>query len=155
MYEGIRAGILLMAAALVAWWTGEPFIFPSLGPSAYLLAVEGEREKARPYRVLGGHAVGVVVGLATYHLLAPGVVVGSVPPGSMDGLRIAASGVLSVTLTTAGMFLTGTRHAPACATTLIISLGLLSTVRQGLIILLAVIVLLVCQVFIQWGAGGN
>ena len=33
------------------------------------------------------------------------------------GLRLAASGVVAVALTTAGMTVTDTGHAPACATT--------------------------------------
>lgn len=141
--EGFHAGALLTVAGSVAWVTGEPFIFPSLGPSAYVLATGRGTRATRPQRVLGGHIVGVIVGLAAYHSLASGVAVDSVPPSSVDGLRIAASGVLLVTFTTFGMSVTRTNHAPACATTLIISLGLLPTVRQGAIIVVAVGVLLV------------
>ena len=41
-------------------------------------------------------------------------------------------------LTTGGMALTDSRHAPACATTLIVGLGILSAPRQGALIVLAV-----------------
>lgn len=64
---GLYAGLLLVLLATVAWATGRPFVFPSLGPSAYALATDGEgRLSAR--RVIGGHAVGVVAGLTAYHL---------------------------------------------------------------------------------------
>jgi hypothetical protein len=134
----VHAGLLLCVAGGLAWLSGRPFVFPSLGPSAYLLATaSGDQVSAR--RVLGGHAVGVLAGLAAYHAVAPGLVItgesAALAPG---GLRLAASGALSVTLTTGGMLATDTAHAPACATTLIVSLGLLSSVVEGEVIMLAV-----------------
>ncbi|PSP81448.1 HPP family protein [Halobacteriales archaeon QS_1_68_20] len=138
---GLYAGLLLVLLATVAWATGRPFVFPSLGPSAYALATDGEgRLSAR--RVIGGHAVGVVAGLVAYHLLAPGLSLASLPPAhSTDALRLAASGTLSVALTAAGMVGTRTDHAPAAATTLIVSLGLLADPVDGAVILVAVFVL--------------
>ncbi len=135
---GLYAGLLLALLATVSWATGRPFVFPSLGPSAYALATDGEgRLTAR--RVIGGHAVGVLAGLAAYHLLAGGLSLASLPPAhSMDALRLAGSGTLSVALTATGMVATGTDHAPAAATTLIVSLGLLADPVDGLIILVAV-----------------
>ncbi|WP_340099496.1 HPP family protein [Salinibaculum salinum] len=122
--------------------TGFPFIFPSLGPTAYLLAVRPSALSCRPRTVVGGHAIGVAGGLVAFSLLAPDVAVtAELPPLSSDGLRLAASGVLATGLTTGGMLATGLRHAPACATTLIVSLGLLSTPPQAAGILLAVVVL--------------
>jgi hypothetical protein len=89
--------------------------------------------------VVGGHAIGVVAGLACYALVAGGGSVATVPPpGSLAGLRLAAAGVCSVGATTAAMLATDLRHAPACATTLIVSLGLLSTPAEGLLVVGAV-----------------
>jgi hypothetical protein len=44
-------------------------------------------------------------------------------------------------LTTAGMLVGRVQHAPACATTLIISLGLLPSVADGVIIMAAVTIM--------------
>ncbi|ELY64831.1 hypothetical protein C492_04845 [Natronococcus jeotgali DSM 18795] len=44
-------------------------------------------------------------------------------------------------LTVGGMLATDTRHPPACATTLIVSLGLLSTFREGVLMIVAVVLL--------------
>lgn len=135
---GGYAGLLLALLAAVSWATGRPFVFPSLGPSAYALATDGEGELGAR-RVIGGHAVGVVAGLAAYHLLASGLTLVALPPAhSMDALRLAASGTLSVALTAGGMVAADTDHAPAAATTLIVSLGLLPTPTDGAIILVAV-----------------
>ncbi|SFC16762.1 HPP family protein [Halobiforma haloterrestris] len=139
----LHTGLLLSTTAVVAWLSGLPTLFPSLGPSAFVLAMFQDSDATSPRRVLGGHAIGVVAGLAAYHLLAPGLAMtATTAPGSLAGLRLAASGVVATTLTAGGMLATDTRHPPACATTLIVSLGLLSTVLEGALIVLAVAVLL-------------
>jgi hypothetical protein len=56
--------------------------------------------------------------------------------------------VLSVGLTTVIMLLTDTSHSPACATTLIISLGLLPTFMDGGLIMLAVAVMFLVQLLL-------
>ena len=123
-----HAGALLSALGAVVWLSGLPFLFPSLGPTAYLFATQPSARQSSPRRVLGGHAIGVVAGRIAYHAIAGDVVVtASMGAASMGGLRLAASGVVAVALTTAGMTVTDTGHAPACATTLIVGLGILST----------------------------
>jgi CBS-domain-containing membrane protein len=72
---GIRTSALLVLTGVVAVLTGRPFLFPSLGPSAYLLATAPDAPTSQPERVIGGHLVGVVAGLVAYHLLASGLVV--------------------------------------------------------------------------------
>src|SRR5215469_7911322 len=112
---------LLVVPAFAAWATGRPFIFPSLGPSAFALTLGEDTVSAR--RVIGGHAVGILCGFFAYHLLASGLTFHVFPvTWSLADLRLAASGILSLWLTAAGMLVTHTRHAPSCATTLIISL---------------------------------
>jgi hypothetical protein len=48
------------------------------------------------------------------------------------------SAVVSVILTTAFMLIAHATHSPACATTLIVSLGLLPGVTDGMLIMTAV-----------------
>lgn len=136
--QSLRVGLLLVLPALTAWSTGSPFIFPSLGPSAFSLVIDGEGE-ADGRRVIGGHLIGVAGGLLAYHLIAPGLTLTALPPVlSLPLFRLAASGVVSVALTSAGMLAADARHPPACATTLIVSLGLLATLRDAFFIMLAV-----------------
>ncbi|KYH26462.1 HPP family protein [Halalkalicoccus paucihalophilus] len=138
----LYAGFLFTVLGLVAWASGQPFVFPSLGPSAFILAFDRRGERTRTYRIVGSHLIGGVVGLVAYTLLANGVAITTTPAAfSPDGLRLAASGVCSIILTSWGMIATDTNHAPACATTLIVSLGLLSTPLQVAIIVVSVVVL--------------
>ena len=138
----LYAGFLFTILGFIAWVSGQPFIFPSLGPSAFILAFERRGEFTRTNRVVGSHLIGGLAGLLAYSLLATGVTLTATPPGfSLDGLRLVGSGFLSIALTSWGMIATDTNHAPACATTLIVSLGLLSTVLQVAIIVASVVIL--------------
>lgn len=140
---------LLVVLVLLAWVTGEPFLFPSLGPSAYALAVTPSAATSRWQRTVGGHFFGVLGGLLAYHTLAGGLTITTIPPAfSVPGLRLVAAGFASVGLTTVAMLRTDLRHAPACATTLIVGLGLLTTIREAAIIMVAIVVLVVADVVI-------
>ncbi|MFC7071211.1 HPP family protein [Halobaculum lipolyticum] len=131
--EALHAAALLSVAGALAWATGRPLVFPSLGPSAYLVAAGDTRPTGR--ELLGGHAVGVLAGLLAYHGLAgESAITGAVTAASPAGARLAASAVVSVGLTTVAMAATDTRHAPACATTLIVALGLLPTPTDAAVI---------------------
>jgi hypothetical protein len=137
--DSVYAAALLAVTGVVAVASGSPFLFPSLGPSAYVLATVRDGERVAPQRVVGGHAIGVGAGLVAHHTLASGLVVtGDLAALSPAATLLAASAVVSVGLTTAGMLATDLVHPPACATTLIVALGLLPTIRDGGIILLAV-----------------
>ncbi|GAB3032434.1 HPP family protein [Natronobiforma cellulositropha] len=138
----VHTGLLVSVTALVAWLSGLPMLFPSLGPSAFVLAMFPHSDASAPRRVIGGHLVGVLAGLLAYHALAEGIVMtNALEPASLDGLRLAASGVLATVLTVAGMLFVRVRHPPACATTLIVALGLLSTPLEGALIVVAVVAL--------------
>ena len=129
--------LLLLVPGSLAWLLGEPLIFPSLGPSALALVLDDKGNRAR--QVIGGHLVGVLRGLIAYHLLARGLALPALASAlSTDGLRLVASGVISVGLTTGAMLATRTTHAPACATTLIVSLGVLPRATDGVLIMAAV-----------------
>lgn len=146
--QTITVGIHFVVLGLLTWATAQPFLFPSLGPSAYLLAAgEGESERASgAYHVIGGHLVAVVSGFVGFHVLAPNVIITNVlaassPASSITVLRLAASSVFAMMGTTFGMLVTDTNHPAACATTLIVSLGLLSSLIEVAYIMLAVVVL--------------
>lgn len=141
LFTSLHAGLLMAILGVIVWTTGRSFVFPSLGPSAFVLAYR-PRAQLSARNVIGGHFFGVVVGLLTYKLLADGLTVSvAQTPLSVESLLLGLSGIVSVAFTTAAMLLTRTVHAPACATTLIIALGLLPGVVDGLIIMVSVTIL--------------
>lgn len=147
----LYAGFLFTVLGSAAWASGQPFVFPSLGPSAFILAFDRRGERTRTYRVVGSHLIGAIAGYIAYTALASGVTLTATPdPLSGDGLRLTASGFSSLVLTSWAMIATDTNHAPACATTLIVSLGLLSTALEVATIVVSVIILVEVHVIVLY-----
>jgi hypothetical protein len=136
-----KSALFILILSLIAWVSGTAFIFPSLGPTAYVLAFD-RRLSHTPKVVIGGHACGVVGGLISYHLLVNPLELAMITePLSSAALYIGLGAVFAIALTAFLMLTFQVSHPPACATTLIISLGILPTWLDGLIIMAAVVIL--------------
>ena len=124
----------MLATGAAAVLSGRPFLFPNIGPSAYVLVTDPTAKTAAPRRVLGGHAIGVCAGLVVHGAFAPGLVVIRERAALSPAVgRLAVAAALA-----AAMRATDLRHAPACATTLIVALGFMSTPTDGVVMMLAV-----------------
>jgi CBS-domain-containing membrane protein len=129
--------IALMAGAAFA--TGQPFVFPSLGPTAFLLFYTPRLATASPRNTIAGHLIGVVAGylaLVVFGLTAAG-------PALAEGITVprVLAAALSLGLTAGFMVWLHVPHPPAGATTLIISLGILTRPEQLTVLMLAVVLL--------------
>jgi len=140
--NGVIAIGLMAAAALV---TGAPFIFPSLGPTAFLLFYTPLLPAACPRNTLGGHAIGAAAGYLALALFG----LTNSAPALLEGVawnRVGAA-ALSLGLTSGAMVWAKVPHPPAGATTLIVSLGILHEPWQLGVLMIAV-GLLVVQGFV-------
>lgn len=139
VYVCINGFITIGLLALLALVTGSPFVFPSLGPTAYLFFFSPLAEASSPRNTILGHAIGLICGYGAYALA-----VSSSPPfGMHPGVhfpRVLAA-ALSLSATGALMALFRVSHPPAGATTLIVSLGIISQPRELVIIEVAVVLL--------------
>jgi CBS domain-containing membrane protein len=129
----------LGVSGLAALVTKEPLLFPSLGPTAFLFFDSPASPKASPRNTLIGHAVAILAGalsLAIFGLLRH-------PSILIEGVTLArvGAGALSVALTGAVLVLLQSSHPPSGATTLIVSLGLLTTSRQLIVLMVGVALL--------------
>jgi hypothetical protein len=122
-----------------------PFIFPSLGATAFLLFFTPTTAAASPRNALCGHGIGIACGYAA--LLAVGLHHSGRPiVAELGWTRIVATG-LSLASTGALMILLNVPHPPAAATTLIVSLGVISRPAYLVVLELAV-ALLVAQAIV-------
>jgi CBS-domain-containing membrane protein len=141
--------IAIMAAAAVL--TGQPFIFPSLGPTAFLLFYTPMAPAACPRNTICGHAIGAAAGYLSLVIFglkdaAPALAT------SVTWPRVGAA-ALSLGLTSGVMVWLKVPHPPAGATTLIVSLGILRTPAQIAVLMLAVVLLVVQGYVINHLAG--
>ncbi|HET7549831.1 MAG TPA: HPP family protein [Gemmatimonadaceae bacterium] len=142
VFSLVNGFISIALMATVALLSGQPFIFPSLGPTAFLFFYTPMAPAASPRNAVIGHLIGALAGwvsLAAFGLLHAGPAVG----GGVTVARVGAA-ALSLGLTSGLMVLLRAPHPPAGATTLIVSLGLLHTPLQ-LAVLMAAVVLLCAQ----------
>jgi CBS-domain-containing membrane protein len=143
MTIGILAGVAMIS--------GTPFVFPSLGPTAFLFFFTPRTPSASPHHTIYGHAIGILCGYGA--LLVFGL--HHAPPAMATGVSAARVGAAALSLAATGalMILFKAAHPPAGATTLIISLGIVTRPFHLLVIEVAVAALTVQAIAINRLAG--
>lgn len=130
---------LISVMALAGWITHQPLMFASLGPTAYELVETPERHSARPYNIIVGNLVALVgafLALGLTHASAS-------PPVSSSGvpfLRVWAA-IFAAAFTVFGTLLLKATQPAALSTTLLMSLGVMQTWKDGAIIMVAVLLM--------------
>ncbi|MFZ0595056.1 MAG: HPP family protein [Bryobacteraceae bacterium] len=151
LFMFVNGFVTIAILAGVAMVSHSPFVFPSLGPTAILLFYTPLSPTASPRHTIYGHAIGILCGygsllLMGLHHALPATVVG------VDSSRILAA-ALSLASTSAVMILLKAAHPPAGATTLIISLGIVTKPSYLVIIEIAVVLLVAQAIVINKLAG--
>jgi CBS-domain-containing membrane protein len=151
LFAFVNGLISIGLMSLVALMTGQPFIFPSLGPTAFLLFYSPLQATACPGNILCGHLIGVVAGYLSLMIFGlvdagPALVVG------MSWARVGAA-ALSLGLTAGIMVWLRVPHPPAGATTLIVSLGLITSIPKLVVLMLGVLLLVIQGFAINRAAG--
>jgi CBS domain-containing membrane protein len=134
VYTLLGAATTMLLIGTAAELTREPFIFPSLGPTALMLFAHPLRKDSSPRHAIIGHAIGAGCGYAALALMGL-LAVPFAPDVTMSRVCAAA---IALGLTAAVMTLARSEHAPAGATTLIVALGLLPRLADFVAIMLAV-----------------
>lgn len=140
-YSFVACLVALAVSGFVAYLLGQPLVFPSLGPTAYLFFERPMSAVASPRNTLIGHGVAVLTGaasLAVFGLLGE-------PSILAEGVSVARIGAaaFSVAATVAVLTLLDASHPPAGATVLIVSLGLFSDFASFVYIAAGVVLLTV------------
>jgi CBS-domain-containing membrane protein len=145
MYVFVNGFLTIALLAMLAVFTNSPFVFPSLGPTAYLLFFAPLAETSTPRNTILGHAIGLICGYAAYAFTGAASLPFGVHPGVYWPRILAAA--LSLSATGAFMVLLRAGHPPAGATTLIVSLGIISKPKE-LVIIEAAVFILVAQALV-------
>ena len=140
---GLLAGLAML--------THTPFVFPSLGPTAFLFFFTPTLPTASPRHTIYGHAIGIVCGYGALCLMG----LQHAPPAMVMGVNLPRIGAAALSLAATGalMILFKAAHPPAGATTLIISLGIITKPLSLAIMLLAVALLTLQAIVLNRLAG--
>lgn len=138
-YVLINSAISIGIVAILAGLTKQPFLFPSLGPTAFLLFYDAQGAQAAPRNVFCGHLIGVLAGylaLVIFRLT-------TAKPDLTDitAPRIGAA-IFCLCVTASLMVWLHVPHSPAASTTLMVGLGLIRTPVQLSVLMLAVVLMI-------------
>ncbi|MBV8880099.1 MAG: HPP family protein [Planctomycetaceae bacterium] len=118
------AGLSLILLGLISLGLGHPLLFPSLGPTLFRVAVEPADRTQRPWNIVAGHLL--AFGSAALAVWSTGAA-SLAPMSAAEPLQPqrAAAAVIALVLTMVVQRLVRAVHAPAAATALLVSLGVL------------------------------
>lgn len=149
-YVMVTATLSMALLGVLAVWAAEPFIFPPLGPTLFILFAFPMAQEAHPRNVIGAHLIGLLSGIIA--LVIFGLV--NVAPDLTD-LDWNRLGAVIVALVIAIGILMGLRflHIPGIATAMVVAMGLLSAPADWTFMLLGVIVATLLGVCVNRTAG--
>jgi CBS-domain-containing membrane protein len=118
----IASGIALGVPGVIGLLTHQPFIFPSLGPTAMMMTNHPELPSAQPYNAVVGHMLGLGAGYLCVFMLGLSSAPSIFAVHAVSAPRVAAA-VLAMALASALELLLRAQHPPGAATTLLAALG--------------------------------
>jgi HPP family len=136
------AGGLILLVGLIGVLIGKPWLLPSLGPSAMLIALNPAHPQARAWNTLIGHLGGIAAGFAGIVLAGAANAPSPILQGELVLPRVIAA-TIAIALTLVLGALLRASHPPAAATTLLVALGATATADKALSLLAGVVVLTV------------
>jgi CBS domain-containing membrane protein len=150
LYVLVATAVTTAVLAALAHYLREPFLFPSVGPTIFILFFAPLGMQAAPRNVIGGQLIGIACGYLA--LVIFGLTDEPADIFDLTGARMG-SAIVALALTLSLMVWLGLPHAPAGATTLIVALGLIHTLPHLAILLLAVLLVVACGFAINRAAG--
>ena len=142
LWGPVVAAVLILVVGALGVVAGSPWLVPSLGPTAVLIAVTPLHPTARPWNTVVGHLGGVLAGalaVTAFGAWAAPTVMGD---HVLVTARVVAA-TLAIALTLVIGSMTRASHPPAAATTLLVALGGIATLDQAVALLAGVIAIAV------------
>lgn len=121
-YAGAVSLAITFAVGALGFAFQQPWLFPSLGPTIFIHTVTPQDAAARPWNTFVGHGVGAAAAFLSLAVFGGLHAPTAMTVGHLTVARASASAV-AVALTIGGQILLRAGHAPAAATTLLITLG--------------------------------
>jgi hypothetical protein len=149
LWTPLTGGLLVMFVGLVSWALGQPWLVPSLGPTAYLQAEIPAHPSAKLFHVVVGHAIGLAAGffaVAVFYAWQDPVLL---TDHQLTLARVMAA-ALALLLTLLGCLAVKASHPPAGATALLVALGSIATGAAALSVAVGVVLLGLSGEYLRW-----
>ena len=133
----IHAGFAILLISAFAWLTGLPLVFTALGPSAFIMFSAPLSRAAAPRNVICSHAVALAIGWIVWNLAT--LLHGGPINLQQDNFIIICSATAALSLTALLLVNLSCPHPPACASSLVVALGLVTQWPDVLLMILVVV----------------
>ena len=124
-------GVLILLAGATALWSGHPWLFSSLGPTAFEIVEKPKQDSSRTWNVIVGHFIAIGCGFAGVAAAGAWDVPAVNAHSDVAVARLWAATV-AVVLTVVFNLLLKAGQPAAMATALLISLGTMQTAYAAL-----------------------
>lgn len=140
VWAPVIGGILILVAGVLGVIAGQVWLFPSLGPTAYIQVETPGLKSSHFYNTIVGHYVGIIAGLIGIAIFGLWTTPSVLEIHQLMPAWVGAA-VIAVFLTIlVNMFLRAS-HPPAAATTLLVSLGAFRTPTQILALITGILII--------------
>lgn len=137
--EPIASAILILTAGLLGFAFHRPWLFSSLGPTAFQTTEYPELKSSRIYNVFVGHFIAIGMGFAALAIMG-GWSAPAVASTHHLALMRVWTAVVAIALTLLGTMIVHASHPPAAATTLLVALGSHQTARAALTLVIGIVI---------------
>lgn len=122
LWTPLIVAILMLTAGSLGLLLHQPWLFASLGPTAYLYGHTPNQASARFYNTVIGHTAAILAAFIAVVLVHAETTPSVFTTHELTWPRVAAA-VLALTVAVPAELLLGASHPPAAATALLIALG--------------------------------
>jgi len=121
LFTSINGGMTILIICLLAWIWNLPLLFPTLGPTLFIIHSSPLSRAAAPRSIILGHFSAITIGSLCWY--AASAIVGPSLSMQNGGLTLVCSASLALAITCNVLVRLSCPHAPACASALVITLG--------------------------------
>lgn len=140
LWAPVTGALLIFVVGVLGLAAHRPWVFASLGPTAYLHAENPEHRSSRFYNTVVGHLVALGSGFFALWVLnawnAPDVMA----TGDLTMVRVAAS-TIAIGVTILLVLALRASHQPAGATTLLVTLGTFQKFNDAIVVIVGVVLI--------------
>lgn len=122
LWAPLASGMLTLVIGLFAYRSNHPWLFPSLGPTIFIMVFMPANRMAYLFNVVAGHGVGVMGGITGVLVAGAAWEPSVVQVATLTAEQVWAS-VIAVTFTVFAQIVTRAVHPPAVSTALLIGVG--------------------------------
>jgi hypothetical protein len=140
LLEPIVSGFLILTAGLLGIAFHRPWLFSSLGPTAFQTTEYPELKSSRIYNVFAGHFIAIGMGFAALAIMGGWAAPGVTSSHHLTLMRVWTA-VIAIALTLMGTMVVRASHPPAAATTMLVALGSYQTAHAALTLIIGIVII--------------